>query len=409
MTATTSERQIDILDPRLYDDPWETYRWLRNNDPVYWDDTNKLWVISKYEDVSHISRHPETWCNKFGVRPVLDAPMSIIAMDDPEHTQQRRLINRGFTPRMVSKLADHVRELTIGIIESVAGKGQIDFVEDFAIHVPLIVIAELMGMPPEDRDKFFRWSDDMMAGDGHIDPESPVLQRAAAAFTEYVTYLLALFEEKKKNPQDDLISILMEHHAEGNLIKVGQGDEMKDDELLMFLVLLVVAGNETTRNAMSGGMLAFSENPDQRDLLVNDIDNQDLVNSAAEEVLRYVSPVISFSRTVVHDVTYKGREMKQGDKVLLLYQSANRDEDVFENPDVFDITRDPNPHIAFGIGPHFCLGANLARAEIRIVFQELFRRLPDIAAVNPGVTPRRGDSTLVIAIQELPTRFTPVG
>ncbi len=179
--------QIDVLDPRFYDDPWEAYRWLRRESPVHWDGANQLWVLSKHEDVSHVSRHQDLYSAAEGVRPKVAAPMSIISMDDPEHTRQRRLISKGFTPARVRELADHMRELANGIIDDIEAKGECDFVEDFAIHVPLIIIAELMGLDPDQRNRLYRWSDAMMAGDGHLDPGDPVLHRAAESFGEFAS------------------------------------------------------------------------------------------------------------------------------------------------------------------------------------------------------------------------------
>ena len=404
MTVTYRASQIpdfDILDGRFYDDPWETYRWLRNNAPIFWDQKSKLWLASKHEDVSHISRHPELYCNRFGVRPRIAAPMSIITMDDPEHATKRRLINKGFTPRMVSKLEAHVRDLANQIIDEIGEKGECDFVEDFAIHVPLIVIAELLGLDPSARMQLYRWSDVMMAGDGATDPDDPRLINAALAFGEYAGVVSAIARERRANPREDIISILTGAYEEG-VLKADE-QELKNDELLNFLAVLVVAGNETTRNGISGGLMAFSRYPDQKRKL---LENPELINSAVEEIVRYVSPVLSFVRTIEEDHEYKRQHLKKGQQILMLYQSANRDEDVFENPDEFDIARDPNPHLAFGIGPHFCLGANLARMEIRVVFQELLRRLPDIEAKDPYAVDR-APSSLVIAFQHLKAKYTP--
>ena len=405
--------QIDILDPRFYDDPWEGYRWLRNNDPVHWDEANALWVVSKHEDVSHVSRHQERYSAAQGVRPKVAAPMSIISMDDPEHTRQRRLINKGFTPAKVRLLSEHMKEITNSILDEIEGRGEVDFVEDFAIHLPLIIIAEMMGLDPESRDRLYRWSDAMMAGDGHTDADSPQLHAAAEAFGEYVGVCAQLVEERRgRHDLDDLISILTNAKDSGELTQGGMAADLQpvedgglsSDELFMFLTLLVVAGNETTRNALTGGMLAFSLFPDQKEKLLA---NPDLIDLAVDEIVRYVTPVMTFNRTVTETHEYKGRTLKEGDKVLMLYGSANRDEDVFEDPDEFRIDRDPNPHLGFGIGTHFCLGANLARAEVKTVFTELFARLRDIEIV-PGAPLTRGDSTLVLALQHLPAQFTPV-
>ena len=424
-TRTASQAppfDIDILDPRLYDDPWEAYRWLRRNAPIWWDERNQLYVVSRHEDVSHISRHQELYSAAQGVRPKVAAPMSIISMDDPEHTRQRRLVNKGFTPRMVRQLSDHIRELANEIIDEISAKGACDFVEDFAIHVPLIVIAELMGLNPDERHKLYHWSDAMMAGDGHTDPDDPVLLRAAEAGGEFATMCLELIEQRRADGStDDIIGILTRAYDEGALARPGDGardtagsdqaggtnaeadDRMTSDELIMFLILLVVAGNETTRNALAGGLVAFTRFPEQRRELLS---HPELMDLAVEEIVRYVSPVISFMRTVTEDHTYQGVDFKAGDRVLLLYQSANRDEDMFDEPDELRIDRDPNPHLAFGIGTHYCLGANLARAEIKVAFEELFRRLRDIRAVDAD-TLDRGDSTLVLSLNRLPAAFTP--
>jgi len=398
--------EIDILDPRFYDDPWEAYRWLRTNAPLWWDPRNEMWVVSRHEDVSHISRNQDLYSAAQGVRPKVAAPMSIISMDDPEHTRQRRLVNKGFTPRMVRQLADHIRDLSNEIIDEIAHRGECDFVEDVAMHVPLIVIAELMGLDPDQRQKLYRWSDAMMAGDGHLDPDDPVLVAAAEAGGEFATMCVELIEQRRSDGStDDIIGILT-HAFDGGALSQGgggTGDELSHDELIMFLILLVVAGNETTRNALSGGLVAFTRFPDEHRKLLED---PALIDLAVDEIVRYVSPVMTFMRTVTRDHTHKGVDLRAGDRVFMLYQSANRDEDVFDAPDEFRVDRDPNPHLGFGIGTHYCLGANLARAEIGVVFTELFARLRDIRAVDPHAIDR-GDSSLVLALGSLPAVFTP--
>ena len=405
-----AERSIDILDPRLYDDPWDTYRWLRDHSPVHRDTVNDLYVVSRHEDVSHISRHPERYSAAQGVRPNVPAVMSIISMDDPEHTRQRRIISKGFTPRRVRELTEHMREVCNQVIDEIAQRGECDFVEDFAIHLPLIIIAELMGLDPDQRMKLYRWSDDMMAGDGHVDPDDPVTIKAGEAFGEYVAECMQLIEERRSAPTDDIISILTGAYDSGDLsfdeamqAEAEAAADLADDELLMFLTLLVVAGNETTRNAISGGLLAFSRFPEEREKLLAD---PSLIDSAIDEIVRFVSPVLSFHRTVTEAHSYKGVDFVPGDRILMLYQSANRDETVFDDPDTFRIDRSPNPHLGFGIGTHYCLGANLAKAELRVVFEELFRRLPDVR-IPEGAELQRGDSSLVISLSHLPAVFTP--
>jgi cytochrome P450 family 142 subfamily A polypeptide 1 len=331
-------------------------------------------------------------------------------------------VSKGLTPRVVRQLSDHIRDLSNQIIDEISARGTCDFVEDFAIHVPLIVIAELMGLDPDQRRQLYRWSDAMMAGDGHTDPDDPVLVRAAEAGGEFAAMCVELIEQRRADGStDDIIGILTQAYDEGALARPGADsatsahidgtdgtdavvdDRMTADEPIMFLILLVVAGNETTRNALAGGLVAFTRFPEQRRKL---LERPELIDTAVEEIVRYVSPVISFMRTVTEDHTYQGVDFVAGDRVFLLYQSANRDEDVFEAPDEFRVDRDPNPHLAFGIGTHYCLGANLARAEIKVVFEELFRRLRDIRAVDPD-TLERGESTLVLALNRLPAVFTP--
>lgn len=408
----TAPLPIDSMDPDFYDDPWEGYRWLRNNAPIWWDAKNELWLISKHEDLSHMSRHQELYSAASGVRPRIASPMSLISMDDPEHARLRRLVAKGFTPAMVRKLTDHMRELAVELIDEIADRGEVEFVQDFAIHVPLIVIAELMGLDPATRLQLSEWSDGMFAGDGQIEPDSPELQRAMEAAAGLAGALNEVIEKRREDGKtDDIIGILTHAQDEGVLATdtVGMADgqwrsDMTSDELLMFLFILLGAGNETTRNAISGGLRAFSQFPGERDKLIA---NPELIDSAAEEIVRFVSPVLTFMRTVTQDHTYKGIDFKAGDRVFFLYQSANRDEDVFEQPDVFRIDRESNPHLGFGIGTHHCLGINLARNEIKVVFQELFARLADIRVQDPA-TLQRADSTLVLAIERLPAIFTPV-
>jgi cytochrome P450 family 142 subfamily A polypeptide 1 len=407
VTAIEGQQPIDCCDPAFYDDPWETYRWLRGHAPMYRDEVNDLWVVSRYQDVFDISRAPDLYCSSRGVRPKLDVPLSLISVDDPEHTRQRRLINRGFTPRRVRELMPHIRELSEQLIDEIQDRGEIDFVEDMAIHVPIIVIAELLGLDPETRMKMYRWSDAMMAGDGHTEADDPVLARAGEAFIEYGTMCAALIAERRRSPTDDLISVLTQKFDEGELGGADDPDEpMGDDELNLFLAVLLIAGNETTRNAITGGLLALSRFPDEHERLVEHLDDDHFVDLAVDELIRWVSPVMNFTRTVTRDHEYRGVQLHDGDRILMLYQSANRDESVFERPDDIILDREPNPHLAFGIGTHYCLGANLARLEVKTVFQSLLRRLPDIH-VPEGAHRTRGASTLVIALKHLPAVFTP--
>ena len=436
MTIVDDERSAayagtDFCDPRVFDDPWDLYRWLRDQDSLHRDEANDLYIAARHEDIFHISRDEDTYCSRFGVRPKIAGDMSIITLDGDEHVRQRRLINKGFTPRRVREMIPHVRELTNQVIDELEAKAttgegpSVDFVADFAIHVPLIIICELMGLPTEQRLKMYGWSDAMMAGDGHVEADSPQLQAAAEAFGEFAVMAIELIARRREDPQDDLISILTQAFDEGGLTKEHKAiqgvseaerakmverdaDRLNDDELLAFLTVLMVAGNETTRNAITGGLLALSRFPEQRQLLLERLHDEEFMATAVDEIVRYVTPVLGFIRTVTVDHTYRNTQLVEGDRILMLYGGANRDERVFDRADELDLTRSPNPHLGFGIGPHFCLGANLARMEITTVFQELLTRLPDIT-VPDGVTPDRGDSSLVLALQHMPATFSPGG
>jgi cytochrome P450 family 142 subfamily A polypeptide 1 len=410
--------EVDALDPTLYvrGVAHDVFRWLRENDPVHWDERNNLWVISTYDGVGYVERHPELFCSGQGVRPKGGGAdnLSIVSMDDPEHARQRRLISRGFTPSHINDLMERIRGLARELVDNVAARGECDFVNDIAKPLPLIVIAEMLGLDVADRERLAHWSDTMMSAEG-ADIESPAAAAAGEAWGEYITYLVGLLEDRRTHPRDDLISVLLSSVDAGDLEfdeaslhdrwtsgELGMGG-LGSDDLLSFLVLLLVAGNETTRNALSGGMLALSQFPQERERLVAD---HELVNSATEEILRYVSPVISFSRTVAQDTDLLGRMLKEGEMLLNLYPSANRDATVFDDPDTFRVDREPNLHLAFGTGPHFCLGANLARTEIRILLDELFTRLPDIH-VPEGVDAERAPNALVTTVSSLPVVFTP--
>lgn len=423
-TATFDPAAIDVLDPELYStDPYPTYDWLVANEPVFRDEVNRIWVVSGYEDLSWVERNPEIFCSSKGVRPDAPGGISIITMDAPEHTFHRRLVNKGFTPKMVRSLADHIDDITTGVLDRVAAAGECDFVSDISYRIPLVVICELLGLPVQDWKLLGGWSDALVGAQSARTPDDPAFHAATNAFLEYTEYLQGVFAHKRANPADDLVSLLIQAVEDG-VIATGDGvgirdkvaeaeranqvtmqvlSEMGQDELVMFLILLLVAGNETTRNAMSGGIEAFSQEPEQWARLVAD---PDLVEPAVEEVLRWTSPVLNFSRTATCDTELRGHRVVAGDKILVMYGAANRDPAVFEDPASFRIDRDPNNHLAFGIGPHFCLGANLARLELQILYRQLVRRFPDLR-VAPGAAAKRLPNTLVRTIDELPVVFTP--
>lgn len=406
----------DFSQGSVYGDDFpERMRWLRLNDPIFWSEATGSYIISRFEDVVHISKHNEIFCSGEGVLPGrMSAKIGMIDEDEPRHGEMRGLINRGFTPRMVQKWEEVFQQTTDEAIDAIASRGECDFVEDIAVPLPLILIAEMIGIRREDRERFHQWSDAMIGAVGNSDhPE--VLAKAGQAALEYMTYVTQVIEDRRKEPREDLISILVRAKEEGVLVEHTESDStidealghdsehrsMNSDELIKMSILLMVAGNETTRNGLSGGMQLLIENPEARQRL---IDDPSLIPNAVEEMLRLVSPVVSFQRTATQDTQLRDVEIKQGDRVLMIYGSANRDESEFENADHFDIDRKPH-HVAFGIGNHFCMGANLARMELRVALNEILRRIPDMRYASDG--PERGNSALVRSVQHMYVKFTP--
>ncbi len=354
-----------------------------------------FWCLTRYEDVVKASEDYVTFSSARGTN-IEDAyggaELMMVNMDPPQHTRLRNLVQKGFTARQIRRLEEHIVEVAASIIDGVAGKGECDFVTDVAAELPLQVIAELIGVPMEDRHKIFNWSNRMIGMD---DPEyGNTIADARQAAMEMWQYTEWLASERRGNPREDVVSILAEAEVDGHKL-----DPM---DLNMFFLLLAVAGNETTRNLISGGTLALLENPDQKQRLVDD---PSLVRTAVEEMLRWVTPVMHFRRTATCDTEIGGEQIKAGDKVLLWYIAADRDPEVFENPHTFDVGRDPNVHVGFGGGgPHFCLGATLARVEIRAMFHELLKRLPSIE-LDGDV--QRLRSNFINGIKHMPVKFEP--
>jgi cholest-4-en-3-one 26-monooxygenase len=358
--------------------PHDLFTRLRHEAPVFRHRASEpeqpgfFWVVTRHADVIKVSRAFDLYssaskgCLLIDDRADLEIARMLIDLDPPEHTRQRSRVNKVFTPRALRSLDGHYREVSGRLIEEALAEGTFDFVTQVAAELPLIAIAELMGIPLDDRHKVFDWSNRMV---GSNDPEygDPASRDAEAAMGELYLYAAQLAEQRKMDPRDDIITRLLT--AEG-------AEALSDDEFNLFVLLLSVAGNETTRNAISHGMLALIEHPESWAALQED---PALLDGAIEEILRWASPVMQFRRTATGDVELHGQRIAEGDPVVMYYISANRDEDVFDDPFRFDITRSPNPHIAFGGGGHhFCLGANLARMELRILFEELLQRIGHI-------------------------------
>jgi cholest-4-en-3-one 26-monooxygenase len=399
ISPTMDLGDIDLNDPDQFVPgvPHEVFAELRHN-PPYWQDEPGgpgYWNFTRHADVVLVNKDNATFSSNRGTALITEMPqedlerqrMMMLNMDPPMHTRYRLLVNKGFTPRMVGALEENARRMTSAILDRAIEARQFDFVTDVAAELPLQVIADLMGVPQADRHLVFDWSNRMI---GSNDPEYMADPgEAEKASMELFAYCHQLTEDKKASPDEDLMSILTRVEVDG--------EKLNELEIDLFFMLLAVAGNETTRNLMAHGMLALLEHPEQFKEVVAD---PSLVPGAIEEMLRWGSPVMHFRRTTTRPTEVNGFELPEGAKVVIWYIAANRDETVFEDPYRFDIHRDPNPHVAFGGGgPHFCLGANLARLEIRVMFDEIVRRLPDLQQTGPA---ERLRSNFINGIKHLP-------
>jgi cholest-4-en-3-one 26-monooxygenase len=410
-SGTLMSTEINLVDPGIYQRggvPHEALRWLRAHAPVYWHADGGepgwpgFWAVTRRADIEEVSKNPAVFSAsrplatfaESSPRAVEMQRLIMLNMDPPQHTRQRAFVNRGFTPRMIARLEKHIREICDGLIDEVAARGTAEFVRDIAAPLPMYVICELMGAALSDRVRLFELSNRLA---GFDDPEFRHVpgEQAMTAGMEMVGYARDLAEQRRREPRDDIVTRLLQPDDAGELLSPG--------EFEMFFMLLVVAGNETTRNAASGGMLAFFENPQQWQRLLA---RRELIPTAAEEIVRWVSPANMLRRTAVRDTVLRERLIAEGDKVVLFYSSANRDEDVFADPFTFDIGRDPNPHLGFGGGgPHYCLGRHLAALELRVLLQTIAERMPGIALDGEV---RRLRSNLINGIKEMPVRFPPM-
>ncbi len=388
----------DLTRPELWmDDPYPALAHLRATSPVHWHDESAMpfWALTRYEDIVSASKTPQIFCSGRGIAiqggsgEEIEQLENLVQMDDPQHKWLRALVSRGFTPNRIRTLESHVRELTVAILDDISGREEIDFVEDVAALLPIYVIGEMLGVPRQDQHLIKVWSDGITEGGGQGDGFN---EGAFAAFEHMMRYLSGMQELRRSDPTDDLVSLLMRTEVDGR--------QLSEEAQKGFFLLLEFAGNETTRNTIAGGMLALFERGDQLELLR---DRPELIPSAGEEMLRFVSPVTHFRRTATQETELGGQTIHQGDWIVLFYGAGNRDPEVFADPDVFDVTRDPNPHIAFGGGgPHFCLGAALGRLEIRVMFEELLRRYPDAEMAGPVTRVR---SNFIRGIKSMPVRL----
>jgi cytochrome P450 len=357
------------FDPEVIADPYPVYRQLRDHAPVYWSPQASTWVLSRYDDVAAALIDPATYSSASGIFPTppgvdmtqLFLPMLIMS-DPPRHTQLRHLVSKAFTPRRIAGVEARIQTLVNNLLDQVSGAGTWDFVSGFAGPLPAIVIADMLGVPREDRDRFRTWSTTLIQSNPIRGEFGPGLDAAAALYEYFSTFLA----ERRAHPRDDLMTALVRAEVDG--------EHLSEEELLGFCLLLLIAGHETTTNLLSNSAVVLAQHPESRRQLA---DNPALVPAAVEELLRYDSPVQGLGRTLTRQVDLHGQPMKAGDTVLLLFGSANRDDHAFPDADRFDINRRPERQVAFGRGIHFCLGASLARLEARIALQALLARHRD--------------------------------
>ena len=399
---------INLIDPDVFvrGVPHDQFSFLRREAPVFWHDDpyGGFWALTKHADVVHANRDSKLF-SSFERSPLynVEDPESIaqlrlmmLSLDPPDHTKLRLIVNRGFTPRRIKELQQSLVDRARMIVDNIAEKGECDFVTEVACELPLQAIADLIGIPQEDRHKVFDWSNRLV---GAEDPEFGITaDDSANAAIELFLYAQELANDRRQNPRDDIVTNLINAQVDG--------EGLDDMEFNSFFMLLAVAGNETTRNAIAHSMLALMEFPEQRQLL---LDDPSLIDSAIEEFLRWATPVMQFKRTATEDIVLRDQKISAGDRVLMYYSSANRDEEVFDDPFTFNVRRDPNLHTlhsAFGGGgAHFCLGANLARAEMKVIFEEVLRRVPDMELAGE---PSRLRSNFINGLKHLPVQFTPV-
>jgi cholest-4-en-3-one 26-monooxygenase len=399
-------RDINLLDPDRFIQgvPHEWFTYLRHHAPVYKHPEPRggpgFWVVSRYHDLIEVNRDGQTFSSEQtrggvvvleqGNTDLSDEGRMMLTMDAPDHTRYRKLVNRGFTPRMINALEPHIKRIVIELIDSAVEKGKCDFVLEVAAELPLQVIAQMLGVPFADRHKVFEWSNRLI---GSKDLEYSVSEEEArGAAVEMFMYAKELADQRRNDPRDDIVTALLNAETDG--------DRLSEMDFNLFFLLLAVAGNETTRNALSHGLNTLIDYPEQYRMLVAD---PTLVPAATEEILRWCSPVMYFRRNVTRDTTLGGQQLRAGDKISIWYISANRDEEIFPEPFKFDITRSPNEHVAFGGGgPHYCLGANLARMEINILLEELVKR---VGSVERAGEVQRLRSNFINGIKHLPVRL----
>jgi len=396
---------VNLLDGALYaGDPYPVYARLRDEAPVYRDRVNGIWGISRYADVVDIEKNPARYSSAQGSRPHIVGDVSMINNDDPLHQNKRRLVARRFTPRAVKEHEHHVRGIVTELIDAVAPRGECEVVTSLAAPLPARVIGEMLGFERDLWPKCLEWSEiTMFEGGQYTTDGSPrqTSQRTMDAVLEFATAALEVVARRRAEPADDLISAWVHSCVE---FPDGTVRPLNDDEIVHEALLVLDGGAETTRTVIGSIVLELARRPDQRAKLL--ADPSILAATGVEEFIRWVTPILNMRRTATETHELHGQTIEAGDEVLLMYSSANRDERVFTDPETFDVTREHNHHVAFGFGTHFCLGASLARMEIRVMFEELLRRIPDWR-LAPGAEPKILPSAFARGYDAVPIEFTP--
>lgn len=395
MTSTLPGLDVDLADGNFYADgnARVAYAWMRANQPVF-RDRNGLAAAASYQAVLDAERNPELFSNTGGIRPDQPGMPYMIDMDDPAHVLRRKLVNSGFTRKRVMDKVPSIEKLCDTLIDGICEKGEADFVRDIAAPLPMAVIGDMLGVLPEERDMLLKWSDDLVCGLSST-VDDLVIQKLMETFAAYTAFTMEVIADRRATPRDDLFSILVNAEVEGQ--------RMSDDEIVFETLLILIGGDETTRHTLSGGTEQLLRHQDQWAQLVA---NPELLPGAIEEMLRWTSPVKNMCRTVTADTEFHGTALKAGEKMMLMFESANFDETVFGDPENFRIDRNPNSHVAFGFGSHFCLGNQLARLELKLMLAKVLARLPDLRLADPGSLPLR-PANFVSGLESMPVVFTP--
>ena len=392
--TTITKPDVDLTDGNFYaGDARGVYQWMRANEPIF-RDNNGLAAASTYQAVIDAERQPELFSNAGGIRPDQPAMPMMIDMDDPAHLLRRKLVNAGFTRKRVRDKEPSIGTLCDMLIDAVCERGECDFVRDLAAPLPMAVIGDMLGVRPEQREMFLKWSDDLVTFlSSHVSGDD--FQVTVDAYTAYYEFTMDMIAQRRKEPTDDLISILV--HSEVD------GERLTDEEIVVETLLILIGGDETTRHTLSGGTEQLLRHPDQHHRLVGDLE---LLPNAIEEMLRWTSPVKNMCRMLTADTEFHGTQLRQGEKIMLLFESANFDEKVFEDAHGFHIDRYPNNHVAFGFGTHFCLGNQLARLELSIMQRRLLQRLPDMRLASDDALPLR-PANFVSGLEKMAVEFSP--